>query len=414
MREQVLVVGGGAAGLLCAGFAARAGCPVTVVERRSRPARKILVTGKGRCNLTNNCTPEEFLQQVHTGGKFLASAIRGWTCQDTMALFEELGVPLKTERGRRVFPESDRALDVADALIRFCQTAGVRFYQGKAEELLLEEGAVTGVRCQEGETLTGAAVVLATGGMSYPATGSDGTGYRLARQAGHTVTPLRASLIGVDCRERFCTDLMGLALKNVTLTLTRAGAKKPLYQELGEMLFTHTGVSGPLVLSASAWMDGPVDRYALAVDLKPGLTPDQLDARLLRDLDQNKNRDLGNTLRLLLPRALVPVLLALCQISPDTKGHQVTKAQRQQLIQTVKALPLTPKALGPIQEAVVTAGGVSLGEVNPKTMASKLAPGLFFAGELLDLDAYTGGYNLQIAFSTGRGAARGVQALLNP
>lgn len=408
--RQVLVVGGGAAGLLCAGFAARAGCAVTVAEAKARPARKILVTGKGRCNLTNNCTPEEFLREVHGGAKFLSGAIRGWTPQDTMALFEDLGVPLKTERGRRVFPVSDRAMDVADALTRFCRESGVRIRQGRARALVMDGDRVTGVRCQDGSVLSGAAVVLATGGMSYPATGSDGSGYGLARQAGHRITPLRPSLVRVDCRDPFCADLSGLSLKNVALSLWRQGGKKPLYKELGEMLFTHTGVSGPLVLSASAYMDGAAGDYAMAVDLKPGLTPEQLDARLLRDLDDNKNRDLGNTLRLLLPRAMVPVVLALCAIPPDTKGHQLTRPQRLRLAETVKGFPLHPLSLGPMEEAVVTAGGVALEEVDPKTMASRLVGGLYFAGEMLDLDGYTGGYNLQIAFCTGRAAARGAAA----
>lgn len=411
-RAPVVVVGGGAAGLLCAGTLARAGVPVVVAESRERPARKILVTGKGRCNLTNRCTPEEFLQNVHTNPKFLFSAIRAFPPQRTMELFESLGVPLKTERGRRVFPVSDRAMDIADALTAYCRDAGGSIRHGKVRELLLEERDgetwACGVRCEDGTELPASAVVLATGGRSYPGTGSDGSGYALARQAGHTVTPLRASLVRVDCQESFCRELAGLSLKNVTLSLGRAGKKKPLYQELGELLFTHTGVSGPLVLSASAYLDGPVEEYAFSLDLKPGLTPEQLDARLLRDLGENQNRDLGNILALLLPRALIPVILDRIQTPPNVKGRQVTRAQRQALAAAVKEFPLHPSALGPIEEAVVTAGGVSVKEVDPRTMASKKVRQLYVVGELLDVDGFTGGYNLQIAFSTGYAAARGI------
>ena len=251
-------------------------------------------------------------------------------------------------------------------------------------------------------------MLLATGGKSYPATGSDGSGYELARQAGHTITPLRPSLIPILCRESCCADMMGLSLKNVTLTLWEEGKKKPLYSELGEMLFTHFGVSGPLVLSASSYMKGPADRYRLTIDLKPGLTLEQLDARLLRDLGENPNKALGNLLGLLLPRTMVPVMLRAAELPGELKANQVTRAQRQRLEQLVKAFPLTPKGLRPIEEAVVTSGGVSVREVDPSTMASKLCPGLYFAGEVLDVDAYTGGYNLQIAFSTAWQAAQAI------
>ena len=408
-QAPVIVVGGGAAGLLCAGTMAKAGLPVVVVEGRERPARKILVTGKGRCNLTNSCTPEEFLQGVHTNPKFLFSAIGVFPPRRTMELFENLGVPLKIERGRRVFPVSDRAMDIADALVSYCRKGGARLRPGeKVRALALAGGAISGVVLEKGEFLPAQEVVLATGGMSYPATGSDGSGYALAQQVGHQITPLRASLVRVDCQEEFCRSLAGLSLRNVTLTLTKGGVKRPLYQELGEMLFTHTGVSGPLVLSASAYLDGPVADYLMTIDLKPGLSEEQLDTRILRDLAENKNRDLGNLLTLLLPRAMIPVVLGQAGLSPHSKGNQVTRLQRQALAGTVKGLVLHPAALGPLAEAIVTAGGVAVGEVNPRTMASRLVPGLSFAGEILDVDGFTGGYNLQIAFATGYAAAMGV------
>ena len=380
---EAVVIGGGAAGLCCAGFALRRGARVTVLERGSRPARKVLVTGKGRCNVTNDCGPETFLQNVRTNGRFLYGAIHSFPPADAMALFEELGVPLKTERGNRVFPVSDRAADIAAALSRFAGGAALR-----------------GVRLEGGETLPADRVVIATGGLSYPATGSTGDGYRLAAELGHTVMPQRPSLVSVDTREPWCAELAGLSLRNVTLTLKNA-KNKVIYRELGEMLFTHRGVSGPLVLSASAFLDGEPGSYRMTVDLKPGLEEKQLDARLLRDFAQEKNRDFKNALGALLPRRLIPVAVRLCGIPPETKVNAVTREQRRALAAVLKALPLTPSALGPLEEAVVTSGGVSVREVNPSTMESKLVRGLYFAGEVLDVDAFTGGFNLQIAWSTG-------------
>lgn len=407
-QDDLIVIGGGAAGLTAAGLAAREGLKVRVLETRERPARKILVTGKGRCNLTNNCSPEDFLKNVRQNPKFLTSAIWGFPPSATMELFESLGVPLKTERGNRVFPVSDSARNIVDALTRLIRQGDVSLVCGKVSRLLLEDGRAVGAALEDGREFRGQAVLLATGGKSYPATGSDGSGYELARQAGHTITPLRPSLIPILCRESCCADMMGLSLKNVTLTLWEEGKKKPLYSELGEMLFTHFGVSGPLVLSASSYMKGPADRYRLTIDLKPGLTLEQLDARLLRDLGENPNKALGNLLGLLLPRTMVPAMLRAAELPGELKANQVTRAQRQRLEQLVKAFPLTPKGLRPIEEAVVTSGGVSVREVDPSTMASKLCPGLYFAGEVLDVDAYTGGYNLQIAFSTAWQAAQAI------
>ncbi len=404
-RWDAIVIGGGAAGLLCAGYAARRGLSVLVAEGRERPARKILVTGKGRCNLTNNCSPEDFLKNVCSNPKFLYSAIWGYPPASTIALFEELGVPLKTERGNRVYPVSDSARSIADALVGFAKNSGAKILQAKVAEILLEEGRAVGVRSTGGEAYRGRNIVLAAGGMSYPGTGSDGSGFALARQVGHTVTPLRGSLVPILCAGDCCGRMAGLSLKNVTLTLREEGKKKPVFQELGEMLFTHQGVSGPLVLSASALMRKPAGEYRLFIDMKPALDPAQLDARLLRDFSESPNRDLGNVLSSLLPRAFVLPALEAAELPPDRKVREVTREERRRLGERVKAFPLVPTALGPVEEAVVTAGGVKVSEVEPKTMASRLVPGLYFAGEVLDVDARTGGFNLQIAFATGYAAA---------
>ncbi len=409
MKEyDAIIVGGGAAGLTCAGYAAQWGSRILVLERRERPARKILVTGKGRCNVTNNCTPEDFIRNVRTNPRFLYSAINTYTCQDAMAHFEEIGVALKTERGNRVFPQSDCARDIADALIAFAKDSGARITCGKAGSLILKDGRVCGVITEDGASIEANKVVIATGGMSYPATGSDGSGYDLARQAGHTIVPPRGSLVPVECSDGFYSSLMGLSLRNVTLSLYPKQGTKCLYSELGEMLFTHFGVSGPLVLSASSFMKGSAKDYRMEIDLKPALTHEQLDARILRDFEEQKNKNFLNSLGALLPRTLIPVVVKLSGIDPDAKIHQITREERVRLGALIKAFPLTPKALRPVEEAVVTSGGVDVKEVNPKTMESKLCPGLFFAGEVLDVDAYTGGYNLQIAYSTGYLAAQGI------
>jgi len=407
---DVVIIGGGAAGLCCAGYAAGEGLSVLVAEGRERPARKILVTGKGRCNLTNNCPPEEVLKNVCGNPKFLYSALAGFAPADTMALFQSLGVPLKTERGNRVFPASDSARDIADALVRFARQSGATIVQAKVAEILLENGAAAGVRSEDGRVYQGKNVVLAAGGMSYPGTGSDGSGFRLAAGVGHTIIPPRGSLVPVHCKETCCADMAGLSLKNVALALWETGRKKPIFREVGEMLFTHQGVSGPLVLSASAWMRKEAGSYRLTIDMKPGLSPDQLDARLLRDLGDSPNRDMGNVLGGLFPRAFILPVLAVAAIPPDRKAREVTRGERTRLGLAAKAFPLTPTALGPVEEAVVTAGGVKVSEVEPKTMASKLVPGLYFAGEVLDIDARTGGFNLQLAFSTAYAAAQALTA----
>lgn len=403
-----IVIGGGAAGMMAAGFAGRWGEKVLVLEKRERPARKILVTGKGRCNVTNHCTAEEFIAAVQRNPRFLMSAIHAFSPQEAMALFEELDVPLKTERGNRVFPVSDRAMDIADALTRFVRQGGGEVVQATAEALIVENGNVCGVRTADGMEYYAPLTVLATGGKSYPATGSDGSGYRLAESVGHTIIPPRASLVPIICEntENQFSSLMGLSLRNVTLTLTDKKSGKAVYSELGEMLFTHFGISGPLALTASCYMQEPT-RYQITIDCKPGLTAEQLDARLLRDFEAASNKNFANALGELLPRSFIPVLVKRSGIPPEQKVHQITREERLRLGALIKAFPLVPQALRPIEEAVVTAGGVSVKEIDPRTMRSKLVEGLAFAGEVMDVDAVTGGFNLQIAWSTGYLAARG-------
>ncbi len=403
----VLIVGGGAAGCIAAGAAARQGHTVTVVERNPRPARKVMITGKGRCNVTNNCSVEEFIRNIRHNGRFLYSAVTAFTPQDMMALLEDMGVPLKIERGNRVFPVSDKAVDVVDGLVRYAKAGGARFVQGRVTALTLQEGVCTGVRLEDGSTLVADRVVIATGGCSYPGTGSTGDGYTLARQAGHTITPVRPSLVALESPDLFCLDMQGLAPKNCGLTVTDTHTDKVIYTDMGEMLFTHFGVSGPMVLSASAHMDDmESERYLLHIDWKPALSPEQLDARILRDMSERSNMDLGNALGKLLPRLLIPVMLRLCDIPAAKKCNALTREERGRLGRLIKAMPVRISRFRPMTEAIVTAGGVSVKEVNARTMASRLVPGLAFAGEVLDVDAYTGGFNLQIAFSTGMAAGR--------
>lgn len=421
---DLLVIGAGPAGCMAAGQAARRGLSVLLVERNRRPARKILVTGKGRCNVTNNCEPQELIRQVKTNGRFLYAAFNRFTSQDAMAFFESLGIPLKTERGNRVFPESDRAMDIADGLIRYIRHPNLQLTTGwRAKELLLEEGRAAGLVCEgeggERRVFQAASYLIATGGRSYPLTGSTGDGYLLARQAGHTIVPVKPSLIPIELHDSFCTELMGLSLRNVRLTVWeeernaeaaegkhRAGGKSSkgrgtVFSEQGEMLFTHFGVSGPLVLSASSHMGREIERYRMEINFKPALTPEQLDTRLLRDFEKYANRNFDNALQELLPRLLIPVVVRLSGISGETKVHQITRSQRQYLAELLQHFPLHPKRFRPIEEAVITSGGVCVKEIDPKTMMSKCCPNLYFAGEVIDVDGYTGGYNLQIAYSTG-------------
>lgn len=407
--KKTVIIGGGAAGLMAACAAAEkyGGRAVTVIEKNRRPGRKLMITGKGRCNVTNNCDRDTLISNVPANGRFLFSAFSDFGTADTMEFFEKRGVPLKTERGNRVFPVSDKASDIVDALVNTVRKSGVKILTAEAEEILTENFSVTGVRTRDGEILEADSVILATGGMSYPVTGSTGDGYEMAFRLGHTVTPLKASLVPLNVKQGFCSKLSGLSLKNVTLTVYESGRKKPVFSELGEMLFTHFGISGPLVLSASAHMRkmGSAE-YTAYIDLKPALDEQKLDSRILRDFEEEKNRDFANSLDKLLPKSIIPVIISLSGIAPDTKVNQISREQRARLCGVLKALRLDITGFRPIEEAIITGGGISVKEINPSTMESKLVSGLFFAGEIIDADAYTGGFNLQIAFSTGHLAGK--------
>lgn len=399
METDHLCIGGGPGGMFAALTAAGSGKRCIILEQNEQLGRKLRITGKGRCNLTNNCDRETLLANIPGNGKFLYSAFSRCMPQDVMAYFEKLGVPLKTERGNRVFPVSDRAEDVVQALQKAIRRAGIPVIRCRAKHLILENNRCCGVRTADGREFRAGTTLLATGGVSYPKTGSTGIGYQLAEEAGHSIVPPMPSLVPLVTEETWCRDAMGLSLRNVTLRLYRGD--KCVFEELGEMLFTHFGVSGPLVLSASAVMrKGQPQDYRMEIDLKPGLTPEQLDKRIQRDLTDSPNRDLGNILHALLPAKLILPVLRLCRIPPDTKANSMTREQRLTLGKLVKAVPLQVKAFRPIEEAIVTRGGVSVREVNAKTMESKRCPGLYFAGEILDVDGYTGGFNLQIAFAT--------------
>lgn len=385
---------------MCALTAAQRGLSVVLLEPNKMLGKKLRITGKGRCNVTNNCDIKTVLANIPGDGRFLYSALNRFEPRDTMALFESLGVPLKTERGNRVFPVSDRSHDIANALERAYARAGGRILHACATDILTRDGAVSAVVTTEG-TIDCDAAVVCTGGMSYPLTGSTGDGYRFAQQFGHTVTPLRASLVPLESNDPWCAEMQGFSLRNVTLTVYDEHNKQ-VYSDLGEMLFTHFGVSGPLVLSASAHMrDFSQHSYRLSIDLKPALDEKKLDARILRDFQKYANRDFKNALYDLAGHAMIPVLVRLSGIPEDTKVNTVTREQRHKLVELFKHFPVSVCGTRPISEAIITSGGVSVKEINPRTMASKRMPGLYFAGEVLDLDAYTGGYNLQIAWSTG-------------
>ncbi|MBR3815554.1 MAG: NAD(P)/FAD-dependent oxidoreductase [Clostridia bacterium] len=404
MSKRVIVIGAGAAGLMASGVAAENGADTLLVERNDRPARKVMITGKGRCNVTNNCTMiNELIANVPTNGRFLYSAFSRFMPIDTMEFFEDMGVSLKVERGNRVFPESDKAVDIVDALNAFSQDGGAKRIKGRVTELIIKDSIVKGVRLEDGTEYDADSVIVATGGISYPLTGSTGDGYELARQAGHTVTELKPSLVPLVCHEGFCSDLQGLSLKNVSISVIDTHSYKEVYKDFGEMLFTHFGVSGPMILSASAHLkDITPRRYEIHIDLKPAVSYEQLDKRIQRDFLENNNKNFINALDSLLPKKLVPVIVRLCGIKPATKVNQITREERARLVNLLKDLKITVLRYRPVEEAIVTSGGISTKEIDPKTMESKLCKGLYFAGEVIDVDAYTGGFNLQIAFSTGR------------
>lgn len=400
---DTIIIGGGAAGCFAAVWAARFGKKVLVFEKNERLGRKLRITGKGRCNVTNNSSAEEHMRNIPVNPRFLYSAFSSFDAESTIGFFEELGVPLKTERGNRVFPVSDNANDIADALEHEMKRLGVRIINGRVTKILTENGEISGVRAN-GEDYRSRSVLIACGGKSYPATGSTGDGYKLAAALGHTVTELKPSLVPLVSPDKFCAEMMGLSLRNVTLILY--DGKKEIFSELGEMLFTHFGVSGPLALSASSHIKVmEQNRYSLKIDLKPGLSPEKLDDRIRRDFAENLNRDFINGIRKLLPAKLIPIAARLAEIPPEQKINSISKEQRRRFGELIKAFPIRISSFRPIDEAIITSGGISVKEIDPKTMESKLVKGLFFAGEVIDTDAYTGGFNLQIAFSTAYSAA---------
>lgn len=403
---KIIVIGGGAAGMMAACTAAERGAEVILIERNSQLGIKVNITGKGRCNVTNDSEPDALIKNTLTNGRFLYSAFAALSAQDTMAFFEKIGVPLKVERGKRVFPVSDHARDITGALKTHLHRLGVTVLQHRVKGITTENGAVSGVSLQDGSVISADRVILATGGRSYPRTGSEGDGYRMAQALGHTVTALRPSLVPLLTQETTPAQMEGLSLKNVSLTIQKDGKK--IFSDFGEMVFTAKGISGPLVLSASAHLgvNKHTYPYQAFIDLKPALDYDTLDKRLLRDFAENANRDFSNALSQLLPAKMIPVMVELCGISPRQKVNVITRAQRETLCKLLKAFPFTVVAAGSWDEAVVTAGGITVKEIDPKTMASKLVPGLYFAGEVMDVDAYTGGFNLQIAWSTGFCAGR--------
>lgn len=412
MNKKVIVIGAGAAGTMAAGVAAENGADVLLLERNERIARKVLITGKGRCNVTNNVSDvQSFIQNIPSNGRFLYSAFSSFDNRDVMDFFESYGVPLKVERGDRVFPVSDKAVDIVDALNHYITDMRVQRKNERVTELMIENNKVCGVKTESGNTYNADAVIIATGGLSYPKTGSSGDGYKLAKSAGHTVTALRPSLSALVCREGICSECMGLSLKNVAIRIMDTKKKKEIYDDFGEMLFTHFGVSGPTILSASAHMrDMEKERYEIYIDLKPALSHEKLEARILRDFADNSNKSISNILALLLPKSMITPILRSAQIKPSEKANQITKEMRKNLVDAVKSVKLTVVDFNDISEAIVTSGGVKISEINPKTMESKLCSGLYFAGEVIDCDGYTGGFNLQIAFSTGHLA--GVNAVI--
>ncbi|MCQ2441966.1 MAG: NAD(P)/FAD-dependent oxidoreductase [Oscillospiraceae bacterium] len=399
--KEIIVIGGGAAGMMAAIQAAAAGASVTLLERNEKVGRKLYITGKGRCNVTNDSTAPECLKNYPRGAKFLSSSMYRFPPAKTMEFFEGLGVELKTERGNRVFPVSDRSADIIDALLREVRRQKVYLLNQKASDLVSDGEKVTGVRLTNGRVLPADAVIIATGGVSYPATGSTGDGYRWAEKAGHTVVKPKASLVPLTCEGDDCKNMMGLSLRNIRLKIKNQ-KKKVVFEEFGELLFTHFGMSGPLILSASAHLKNfDTERYSAIIDLKPALEEKRLDERILRDFGENPNRDIPNVLGGLLPRLMIPVMIQRAGIAPDTKVHDVTKAQRRRLLEELKGFRLVINGTRPVEEAIITSGGVKLSEVNPTTMESKKLPGLYFAGEVLDIDGYTGGFNLQAAWCTG-------------
>lgn len=399
--KKIIIIGGGAAGLIASATAAKRGEDVTVIEKNSRPARKVMITGKGRCNVTNACFDlDDLINSVVTNKRFMYSAFSSFMPYDTIALIEEMGVPTKIERGNRVFPESDKAVDIVDALVKNAKQSGVKFVEGTVTSFNTENNVIKSVNLADGTIVDGDAFAICTGGLSYQSTGSTGDGYRLAESVGHSITDIEPALISLVASNGFVPKLQGLSLRNISIKLL--DGEKEIYSDFGEMLFTHYGVSGPVILSASSHMTHPKEHnYKIIIDLKPALDEQTLDKRIQRDFAENTNKDFINSLSKLLPNKLIPVIVKLSGIEPSEKVNQITKAQRQNLVHLLKNFTVNISDFRPINEAIITSGGIDVKEINPKTMGSKIIDNLFFAGEVIDVDAYTGGFNLQVAFSTG-------------
>lgn len=397
---KIVVIGAGAAGLLCAAKSALKGNDVTVIEKMERPARKLMITGKGRCNVTNATFElEELISYVPTNPRFLYSAFSNFMPYDTMALFEELGVPLKIERGNRVFPESDKAVDIVDALVNYCKSSGAQIIRGTARAFECDGNKITSVILEDKIKIPCDKVAVCTGGKSYPLTGSTGDGYALAKSVGHTVTEIKPSLVPLVCSNHFIPKLQGLSLKNISISLLEN--EKEIYSDFGEMLFTHYGLSGPVILSASSHIRNMGKKqYKVIIDLKPALDEQALDKRIQRDFTELSNKDFINSLNKLLPKKLIPVIVLLSGINSSTKVNQITKDERHKLVYLIKNFEVNISGFRPVEEAIVTSGGINVKEIDPRTMKSKIIDNLYFAGEVIDVDAYTGGFNLQIAFST--------------
>jgi hypothetical protein len=400
-NRKIVIIGAGAAGLMAAAKSAERGLNVTVIEKNSRPARKVMITGKGRCNVTNACFDiNELISNVPTNPRFLYSAFSAFMPYDTIALFNELGVETKIERGNRVFPVSDKAVDIVDALVKYAKSSGAKIINANAQSIEIENGLVKSVLLDSGEKIPCDALAICTGGKSYPQTGSTGDGYAFAKMAGHTVTELKPSLVPLVCSNNFIPSLQGLSLKNISIKLFEN--EKQIYCDFGEMLFTHFGVSGPVILSASAHMKNPKEnKYRIVIDLKPALDEKTLDKRLQRDFEENNNKDFINSLSKLLPNKIITTIVKNSKIEPSTKCNSITREQRLSLVKLLKNFSVDITDFRSIDEAVITSGGVDVREIDPKTMKSKIIDNLYFAGEVIDVDAYTGGFNLQIAFSTG-------------
>ena len=402
MAGKVIVIGAGPAGMMAAGAAAENGADVMLIEKNRLVGRKLAITGKGRCNITNFCDTDTFISNVTANPRFMYTAINRFSCYDTVAFFEERGLSTKVERGNRVFPVSDKAADVVDTLYDYLVELNVDIVRAEVKSLIIQDGAVIGVRLDDTE-IRSDAVIITCGGLSYKATGSTGDGYTFAKSAGHTITPLLPSLVPLVSDDKDIPELQGLSLKNVSIKIKDNNSDKEIYTDFGEMLFTHFGISGPIVLSASAHMRSmSPGRYTAYIDLKPALDSETLDKRILRDLAEFSNKDIINSMGKLLPKKLIPIVLDRADIDFRTKCNSLTSEARERLLNVIKAFKVDIHSFRPINEAIVTHGGVDVKDIDPRTMGSKLIKGLYFAGEVLDLDAYTGGFNLQIAYSTGR------------